>query len=198
MRAFAGACACVSACAVCHAHAVVSPFSRLWIFFFFQQSHLFLFICNRVSCGFHSEKSRGKTDDLQQVAMAVNKHLMRAGGFFFFFQKLGSQTKLQVNPIVKKKHWCGGGGRGVFLDGPAFARATPGVSDFRQKERKKSKKRKRVGMFPRLDLNLTSPPFIPLLTEMFEDGHSSVMKRRHPGCVHCERSAARPSARLGL
>lgn len=34
--------------------------------------------CNQVSCGFHSEKSKAKINDLQQVAMAVNKHLMNA------------------------------------------------------------------------------------------------------------------------
>lgn len=34
--------------------------------------------CNQVSCGFHSKKSKAKINDLQQVAMAVNKHLMNA------------------------------------------------------------------------------------------------------------------------
>lgn len=31
---------------------------------------------------------------------------------------------------------------------------------------------------------------------MFEDGHSSLIKRRDPGCVHCERSAVPPSVLL--
>lgn len=72
---------------------------------------------------------------------------------------------------------------------------SPRVSDFRQKKKKKLK-RKKVRMFPRLDLNLTLPSFILLLTEMFEDGHSSLIKRRDPGCVHCERSAVPPSVLL--
>lgn len=80
------------------------PFVLMDFFFHsLQKSHLFSFICNRVSCGFHSEKSRGKTNDLQQVAMAVNKHLMRAGGFFFFCAWQPNKTPGESNRL--KKHW---------------------------------------------------------------------------------------------
>lgn len=106
-----------------------------------------------MSCGFHSEKSRGKTNDLQQVAMAANKHLMLAGGCLWVvvFFTLGSQTKLQVNPIVKKKHWKNGGGGEV--DGSTFTRAPPfdRVSTcFRfpaKKIKKKSREERKPGCF---------------------------------------------------
>lgn len=145
---------CVSACAVCRAHAVVSPFSRLWIFYFFlQQSHLFLFICNRVSCGFHSEKSRGKTDDLQQVAMAVNKHLMRAGGFFFFFPKAWQPNETPGESNRQKKTlvwgwgegWAGGGGCSWMVPRLLVQRQVFQISG--KKKGKKARKESESGCF---------------------------------------------------
>lgn len=56
---------------------VVGP-TCLWVFLFFFKFHLVSINCNQVSCGFHSKKSKVKINDLQQVAMAVNKHLMNA------------------------------------------------------------------------------------------------------------------------
>lgn len=110
--------------------------------------------------------------------MAVNKHLMLASGLFFF-STLGRQTKLQVNPIVKKN--IGGVVCGEVPPSLVHLHSIASTCfRFPPKEEKKSR------MLPRLDLNLTPPSFILLFTGTFDDGHSSVIKHRDSCCIHCE------------
>lgn len=76
--------------------------------------------CNQVSCGFHSKKSKAKINDLQQVAMAVNKHLTNALSSLHFFQHLealGCQAKLQVNSIVEHRKKLGSFSHVYLLSG---------------------------------------------------------------------------------
>ena len=73
----ARACVCVCVCYGCAG----MPYMLFGLSFGFNHN------CNQVSFGFHSKKSKAKINDLQQVAMAVHKHLMNAlsclgfGGF---------------------------------------------------------------------------------------------------------------------
>lgn len=58
-------------------------------------------------------------------------------------------------------------------------------------EKKESQDVSKAGL--ELDIAVVYPAFN---REMFEDGHSSLIKRRDPGCVHCERSAVPASVLL--
>lgn len=72
---------------------------------------------------------------------------------------------------------------------------SPHVSDFQKKKKKIEKKESqdvsKAGL--ELDIAVVYPAFN---REMFEDRHSSLIKQRDHGCVHCERSAVPPSVLL--
>lgn len=90
-------CVCVCFCYVCGGRP-----NMLMGFPFFFKFHLVSINCNQVSCGFHSKKSKVKINDLQQVAMAVNKHLMNALSCLGFW---ASWSAWQPNKTPGEFNW---------------------------------------------------------------------------------------------